>query len=235
MGKYYTVFYKTDDNSPWQAKRLYLPFDECEKYCKEQNYAKYNIEDLDKMDAHDLHLLTDVVDFNGNYYLPGEEISYPENVSLTLEKFQSSVIWDKDYACDEQAFDEVYRGIEQLWTTVTTSFIVSDKTVKVGIVAQIFIEDYPKFLEALAKNNQAVYHNEEFSPFKWLAWVKDNSIRLIHQDYRGNKAKVEFDVIVDKDWFLHFSQNLINSMEHYAEAELKLYKKYAKERSRKKS
>lgn len=228
--KYYTVFYKTDNNSSWQIKRLYLSFDECEKFCKEQGYIEYDIKDLSKMFAFDLHLLTNVVNFDGKFYFPEEKIPYPNYSSLELGKFESSVVWDKDYACDEMDFDEVYKGIEQLWTTVTTKFILPDKAIEVGIAAQFFLENYPKFVEFLKENNQAVYHNEKFSPFKWLAWVKDNSIRLIHQDYRETDVKTKFDVVVNKDWFNQFSQNLINSMKHYAEAELKLYKKYVKEK-----
>lgn len=188
MEKYYTVFYKTDNNSDWQAKRLYLPFDKCEKYCKEQNYVQYGIEDLDKMNADDLHLLADVVKFDNNYYLPDEEIPYPLYNPLELKKFQSSILWEEEYANNEQDFEEVYKGTEQLWTTLTTNFILPDKTIEAEIVAQIFLEDYPKFLEKLEKNNQAVYHNEEISSFKWLAWLKDNSIRLIHQDYTKKRC-----------------------------------------------
>lgn len=190
---------------------------------------KYTLKDLEKMEAFKLHLLTNVVKFNETYYLPDEKIPYPNYASQELGKFENSVVWEQEYT----DYDEVYGGIEPLYTTITTNFILPDKTVETGIVAQMFIEDYPKFIEELEKNNYAVYHNEEYSPFKWLAWVKDNSIRLIHQDYRGIEAKTEFDIIVDKDWFLHFSQHLINSMKHYSEAELKQYNKYVKERYKK--
>lgn len=227
MEKYYVAFYKITENSDWQAQRLYLPMDECEKYCKEQNYAKYDIKDLDKMDAFYLHLLTDVVDFDGNYYLPNEFIPYPEYKPSELGEFQLSITLDN--ASDEMAFDEVYRGIEQLWTDVTVNFIFPDRNIELGIAAQTFLSDYPKFLKELVQNNQAIYHNEEFSPFKWLVWLKDGSIRIIHQNYSEEEVKTEFDIIVDKDWFLQFSQNLTSSIKEYAEAELKLYEKYVRE------
>lgn len=130
---------------------------------------------------------------------------------------------------DIEDYEEIYRG-QYFDTDITFSLILPDKTIETEVSAQRFLIDYPEFLEEIEKSNFAVYHNVKFTFFKWIVWVKDNSIRLILQNYNESEVKTEFDVIFDKDWLRHFSQNLIKSMKENADADLKRYKKSIKEK-----
>ena len=55
-------------------------------------------------------------------------------------------------------------------------------------------------------------------------------MRLIHQDYRDEVVQIEFDILVDKDWFLHFGYNMIKTMQEYADSDFTRYKKYVEEK-----
>lgn len=180
--------------------------------------------------AADLNILTHIIRFDGKDYFPDDKIPYPTSEPKTMRDFQVSMIWEQENAFDEIDYDEIYEGKEELWTDIITKFSVNKNMDELGIVAQYFVKDFIVFLENLEKDGQAVYHNEEYSPFKWLAWIKDDKVRLIHQDYRFNNVKTEFDVLVDKDWFFHFGQYMIKTMQEYADSDLKRYNKYVKEK-----
>ena len=64
----------------------------------------------------------------------------------------------------------------------------------------------------MEKENYAIYVNAEFSCFKWLAWINDNKVRIIHQNYDKVYIKDEFDVLLDKDWFFQFGHNMVKTM-----------------------
>jgi hypothetical protein len=186
--------------------------------------------------ASDVHLLTQIVLFEGKEYYPGDEIPYPTTEPKEMRDFQVSMIWEEKDEFYEIDYDEVYNkqsinwGWGYLRTNITTKFSVNENMDELGIVAQGFVYNFPAFLEKLEKDGQAIYHNEEYSPFKWLAWIKDNQVRLIHQNYNGEKANIEFDVLVDKDWFFHFGHNMIKTMQEYADSDLKRYNKYVEEK-----
>lgn len=224
----YAIFYKSDENSNWHSKRLDLPFKQWDEYCKEQGYSEYQIKDLRTYKPFDLHLLTNVVLFNGIYYLPDETIPYPDYDTETIEKFDVSMEWEDEEEFYEGDYDEVYNGIEQLWTDINTKFSVNEDMDDLGIVAQIFVIDLPKFLDNLENNKHAVYINEEYSKFKLLAWIKDNKVRLIHQDYRFDEVKTEFDVIMDKNLFFTTCKTMILKMQEYADRDFERYNKYIK-------
>ena len=85
-----------------------------------------------------------------------------------------------------------------------------------------------EFLEKLESNKHAVYINDEYSPFKWLAWIRDNKIRLIQQDYRNQDVETVFDILVDKNCFYDACNRMINQMQQYADADQKRYDEYVK-------
>ena len=236
MNNKYAIFYKTDKNSYWQSKRIDLPIEQWEEYCKEQGYVQYEIKDLSTYSADDLHLLTDVVYFNGRYYLPEEKIEYPDSIPDDVENFNIDTIMDKEYANDEMDFDEVYNkqsicwNFGYLWTEITTKFIFPERIAATALIAQEIVENLPEFTEKLEKNSYAVYINMEFSKFKWLAWIKDDKVRLIHQTYQEENPITEFDVLVDKTWFFSFCEDMIKTMKDYSDKDLKRYNEYVKEK-----
>ncbi len=234
MNNKYAIFYKTDKNSYWQSKRLDLSIEQWENYCKEQNYAQYKIKDLSTYSADDLHLLTDVVNFNDRYYLPEEKIEYPDSIPADIKNFKIDMVMDEEYANDEIDFDEVYNkqsicwNFGYLWTEITTKFIFSEKTAALALIAQEIVKNLPEFTEKLEKNSYAVYINMEFSKFKWLAWIKEDKVRLIHQTYQEENPVTEFDVLVDKTWFFSFCEDMIKTMKDYADKDLERYNEYVK-------
>lgn len=230
LHNHYAVFYKTKENQVgWNIRRLNLHYDECIDFCKKNKFVKYEIILTPTFSfAFDLQQLTDIVYLNRKYYFPDEKIPYPKTTPQIINKFQSKIVWESEWNEDDR-YEEQYKGIEQLWTTMTTEFILPKKKVKTYIVAQYFVKDFPKFLEKLESNKQAVYINDEYTSFKWLAWVNGNKIRLIHQCYNFKKIKRLFDVIVDKDWFFSFGHNLLDTMNQFIKSDLKLYEKWKKE------
>lgn len=226
----YTIFYKTKDSDEFKHRRLNLSYEECEKICKAEGYTYYNIVDLTTYGADDLHLLTNVTLYEGKYYFPEEKIPYPKKEPKIMESLYLSFVWDKDYANDEQDYEEIYKGKEEFTTTVVIKFPQFNTMDEVGIVAQYMIEDLPKFLEDLEKNKQAVYINADYSPFKWLAWIQADKVRLIHQDYGDSDILEEFDILIDKEKFIHLCHNILKNMEETIQADLKRYEKYIKEK-----
>ena len=234
-----TIFYKIKNSADWHYKITSMTFKECEMFCKQQNYADYNIVDLDKYSAFDLHLLTNVIRFNGKHYFSaynpqGESIPYPQTETTDIGYFHINMELCKDYINDEDSFEEVRQngGIDwdwgNLWTDVSTKLTLPNKVVELEIIAQGFVFDFPKFVKDLKQNKFAVYINMEFDKYKWLAWQNGNKIRLIHQNYSGTKVENEFDVIVDEKWFYELCQFMLQSMELYANSDKKRYKDYLK-------
>ena len=66
----------------------------------------------------------------------------------------------------------------------------------------------------------------EYSKSKWLAWLKDDKIRLIIQEYGFEGIETYFDILVDKDCFFKISEKLINTMQKYANEDLRRYQCY---------
>ena len=224
MNNSYVLFYKKDKNDYWHSQRPDLSVEQWEDYAKTQGYSEYSIKDLSTYDATDLHLLTSVVLFNGKYYLPEEEIPYPENKPLPVDKFEISMEWEDEKEFYDVDYDEVYRG-EELWTNIITVFS-PDKKNDMGIVAQLLVKYLPEFLKKLESNNHAVYINDEYSPFKWLGWIKDDKIRLIQQDYRNQDVETVFDILIDKNCFYDACNNMISTMLKYADTDQKRYDEY---------
>ena len=232
-----TIFYKTNNSTGWQMMKLQQTKEECENLCKRYyNFSDYKIMDMEQTTPSELHLLTDIVFFEGKYYFPEDKIAYPTTEPKIMKDFQVSMRWEGKSEIDSTDYDEVYNkqginwGWGHLWTNVITKFSVNENMDELGVVAQGFIANFSPFLEKLEKEGQAVYHNDEYSPFKWLAWIKNNSVRLIHQDYRDEVVQIEFDILVDKDWFLHFGYNMIKTMQEYADSDFTRYKKYVEEK-----
>ena len=223
----YTIFYKTKDSDDFKHRRLNLPFEECEKICKEEGYTYYNIVDLTTYNADDLHDRTNITCYEGKYYFPEEKIPYPKKEPKTIQSLKMSFVWDKD---DEEDYDYIYNGQDEFLTVVIAKFPTMKNVEEIAIVAQDIIEDLPKFLENLEKNNQAVYINEDFSPFKWLAWIKGDKVRLIHQDYGDSDILEEFDILIDKEKFIHLCSNMLKIMEEKIQADTKRYAKYDKKK-----
>ena len=224
----YTIFYKTKDSDEFKHRRLNLSYEECEKICKEEDYTYYNIVDLTTYGADDLHDRTNITLYEGKYYFPEEKIPYPKKEPEIMESLQVYIIWSKDYANDEKDYDLIYEGKDKLATIVVVRFLQFDKMDEIAIVAQDIIKDLPKFLENLENNNQAVYINADYSPFKWLAWIKGDKIRLIHQDYGDKDILEEFDILIDKEKFIHLCYNVLKIMEEKIQADTKRYEKYVK-------
>lgn len=221
-----TIFYKTENSAGWQVRWLDLPEDECEKICSQEGYFAYEIMNIpESFFIPNLQLLTHIVYYDGKYYFPEEEIPYPQNETIKLDKITFSMIWE-EMDNDEDRYAEDFHGHEKLWTSITTTFVLPERTTEVAIIAQFFVEDFPQFLDKLEKNKYAVYHNYEFSPYKWIVWEKENYIRLVHQNYMEENVKTEFDILLDKEWFYHACNNMINSMQSYIDADLKLYEKW---------
>ena len=203
----YTIFYKTTELDKWQYRRLNLSYDECEKICNNEKYFEYHIEDLLRYSAFDLHLLTNITYFNGKYYFPQEDIPYPESDSQNIKYINYVVDFEPD--CDDICYEK-----ENSILTMNLCFTLFGQKIQMAILPQSCVENFEIFLRELIENTHSVYHNEEYSSFKWLVWEKDSFIRLIHQDYSGNDVKIIFDVCVDKDWFLKVCKQLINCMKN---------------------
>lgn len=230
MNNNYILFYKKDDLDHWHYSRPDLPFEQWEDYAKEQKYSIYDVKDLAAYNAGDLHLLTDIVFFNNRYYLPEEELPYPDYDADDIGKFDISIEWQDEKVFYETDYDEIYQGIEKLLTDINITFSVKQDMKELGIAAQIFIKFFPQYLEKLQVNKQAVYINEEFSPFKWLSWIKNDKVRIIHQDYKFQEVKTDFDILVDKTWFFKTCQEMIFIMKYYVYEDQKRYEKYVKEK-----
>ena len=233
--EYRYIFYKNDEPG-YKAMKVRLPEEKCEKFCLDKGFKNYKIVNLSSLKAHELHLLSDIVYLDNKYYFPEDIIPYPNSKPNNIGKFQSSFIWDNEYANDEVDFEEVYnkqtfnRGFGYLWTEITTKIILPDKTVELAPIAQEIVKYLSEFLNKLKKENHAIYINEEYSSFKWLAWIKDEKVRLIHQNYQEADVITEFDVLLDKAWFFHFGFNMIETMKNYAKSDLKRYQKYVLEK-----
>ena len=232
----YTLFYKVNKFSHWQSVRLELPVSEWENYAKEQRFFQYEVKDLSSYDAFDLHLLTRVVYLDGKYYIPEETIPYPDSTPVYIGKLQIDTELAEDYINDEDDFEEVYSKNSinwcwgYLWTSINTEFTVENKTYESLIVAQNFLFEYPYFIKEFKEKGFAVFTITEFSNIRWLAWLKDDKVRLIHQEYNQGGVETYFDVLLDKDSFFEMGENLLNIMQKYADEDMKRFQEYALKR-----
>ena len=187
------IFYKNNNGSGYEVIKVKLPKEKCEKFCVDKGFKDYKIMELPSLNAHELHLLSDIVYLDNKYYFPGDIIPYPEKEPDGIGKFQSSYIWDSEYANDEADFEETYnkqsynRGFGCLWTEVTAKIILPDKTVELAPIAQEIVKYLSEFLNKLEKENHAVYINEEYSEFKWLAWIKEDKASVL--DFGNSQAE----------------------------------------------
>lgn len=226
------ILYKTfDDEIGWNIRWLKSNETSCQKVCEEENYAKTYCLYLDKdFLTQDIHLRTEIISYNNKFYFPDELIPYPLTEPEHINQLNVNIEWEDEEEFFEGDYDEVYNGVEQLWTDIRTKFSANENMDELGIVAQYFTVDFPVFLEELEQNKQAVYHNEEYSPFKWLAWLKDDKIRLIHQDYRNYVARTEFDILMDKEQFFSTCNYMLQAMQEYADKDKARYENYVKEK-----
>lgn len=232
----YAIFYRKDKDSYGRYIRPDLPVEQWEDYCKQQGYYEYNILDFSKYWTGDIHLLTDVTIFQDRYYLPEEKIPYPFPEPKNVSPLTATMYWEDEEEFFEGDYDEVYNeqsidwGWGYLWTDIITKLSANENMDELGIVAQGFINDIPPFLEKLKNEQYAIYSNAEYSPFKWICWIKGDKVRMIHQDYRGDKVNTEFDILTDKEQFFNLLDYMLNTMANYAEKDLARYKKYVKEK-----
>ncbi len=233
----YALFYKQNGNDHWHSTRPDMLIAQWEDYAKGQGYVEYDIINFpERYDDFHLQLLTDVVHFNNRYYLPEEEIPYPDNLPDDIGQFNIEMVLDEDYMNDESDWEETYNkntidwGWGCIWTSLNTKFIMPDKTSEALIVAQNYINELPHFYEMLKNKSFGILNISEFSKFKWLAWIKGDKVRLIHQDYDFDSVHTSFDVLVDKTWFYEMCENLKNNMQKYADADQIRYEQYVKER-----
>lgn len=232
----YVLYYKTNENDRWHSVRPDLPTEQWEDYAKEQGYAEYEIKDLRSYGAIMLHLTTGNVLLDGKYYLWEEIIPYPKSIPDNVGKFELDIALDEDLIEDEGSFEKIYehKGINwgwgELWTAMNTKFIFPDKTVEETIVAQNYLDELPKFLKKLEEDKFGVLIMMEYSKFKWLAWVKDDKIRLIQQNYESFEVETKFDVLVDKTWFFDMCNSLKSTMQEYADKDMKRYEEYIEEK-----
>ena len=101
-----------------------------------------------------------------------------------------------------------------------------DKELREYIIAQLFVESFEQFLNKLDKTGQSVFINEEYSQFKWLAWVDKENIRLIHQDYSSAMVETKFDIMIEKKFFFHLGKCFIRDMQIYIKQDEKAYMEY---------
>lgn len=154
-----------------------------------------------------------------------EEIKNINNTSTIISKFQTSIAWENKYN-KEDRYKDYFNDNQNLKTTMTVKLILHNKNIETLIVAQSFVINFPKFLEELKLYKQAIYVNTEYTKFKWLTWILDDKIRLIHQSFENNNFETFFDVLVDKDWFINLGYNFIDRMNKTINADLNLCKKW---------
>ena len=66
-----TIFYKTNNSTGWQIMKLQQTKEECENLCKRYyNFSDYKIMEMEQTTPFELHLLTNIVFFEGKYYFP---------------------------------------------------------------------------------------------------------------------------------------------------------------------
>lgn len=222
------IYYMTDENDYGHYIKPDLPFEQWENYAKSQNYFKYEILDFRTYTAYQLHQTSNVVRFKGKYYIPEEKIPYPNFEAKYLGNFDVSINWGNEDEFCECDYDEVYKGISQLWTLISVDILISGKVLgKFAVYTQDFAVNLPKFLEKLKSERYAIYHNDELSYFKWLCWIKDDKIRLIQQDYYGKRVKTAFDILIDKSLFFEICEKMIKQMQQYTDLDRERYENYA--------
>ncbi len=180
----------------------------------------------------EMHLLTTIVLYDGKLYASDKQIPYPKTDVLQNNNLSFFMVWEDENGYDEKDYDEIYNGIEQLWTNLAVKISLDKIFEEVFIVAQCFLSDFPKFLENLKKDNFAVYHNEEYTPFKWLAWIKESNVRLIHQHYQDFEVNIKFDILIDKEILFRLGENMIKKMQVYVDKEQNRYKEYVAKKYR---
>jgi len=154
-----------------------------------------------------------------------KHISYPSyETSVIMDKFEKYRI--SANANDKSTYEEFKNRIKDFATSFNFELYLDDKTISVNIVAQTFIKDFSIFIEDYETKQQAVYLNEKQSVFKWLVWEKENYVRWIQQTCDNEVVTVDFDILINKDWFEQFIYRLIPLAESYIENDMNNYEYY---------
>ena len=214
----YALFYKKTAFDSWHSERPNMPINRWEYYAYKNGYVQYGIKDFNIIIPSYLHLMADVVKLSGKYYLPEETIPYPQKEPKLVKNFEISVKWkdETDYYPDD--YMEQYAGCSGLLTLVETNFG--------HIYFAKFKDSFADFLKKLKKENHAVFHNPEITPFKWLCWLKDDKIRVLQQNYE-ERITTKFDVLVDKNLFFKECNKMLKQMKEYEKKDRKRYQEYA--------
>ena len=152
-----------------------------------------------------------------------KSVPYPETEPLKIEKFDIKTEVQFNNKSD---FAEFQKREEKPYTKVYTYLNFGDKTEETVLIAEQFAEKFYWFIKTLKEIENAVYEDMEYTKTKLYAFLKDDFVRLVYQDFSCDEQEIIFDVAVNKKWFFKTADKMIKQMEKIADKTDDNYKKY---------
>ena len=152
-----------------------------------------------------------------------KSVPYPETEPLKIEKFDIKT--DVQFN-DKSNFAEFFKTNKKPYTKVYTYLNFGNKTEEIILIAEQFAENFYWFIKTLKEIENAVYEDMEYTETKLHAFLKDDFVRLVYQDFSCDEQEIIFDVAVNKKWFFKTADKMIKQMKKIADKTDDNYKKY---------
>ena len=237
------ILYKKDNSEGWYFGCMGGEEEECKKKCEElkKQYGWYDYKRfvnswwVVKPDtefkiynprADSMHETSSFIysTQEQKYYYPEEIIPYPkketeidDNFKITI-KGEDDNVWEPE---DEEDFNEKTEVLILFGSTEYENFVLAD----------YMIEDIKPFIDRLKEENYSNLSVLEYTNTKLLAWKKDNTVRLIIQNYNDDDIIIEYDKLIPENIFYREFNKLYEKLGYYINRRAKMYEEF-KEREK---
>ncbi|MBR4632023.1 MAG: hypothetical protein IKO48_01705 [Elusimicrobia bacterium] len=237
------VLYKKDNSEGWYFGCMGGEEEECKKKCEElkKEYSWYDYKCFVKSwwvvkpatkfqiytpRADSMHETSNFIysTQEQKYYYPEEIIPYPKKETEIDDNFKITIkgegeddnVWEPE---DEEDFNEKTEVLILFGSTEYENFVLAD----------YMIEDIKPFIDRLEKENYSNLSVLEYTNTKLLAWKKDNTVRLIIQNYNDDDIIIEYDKLIPENIFYREFNKLYEKLGYYINRRVKIYEEFKKQ------
>lgn len=227
MYPYCEVLYKTEDSIGWDLAIFNGDKEIVKEKCQSHNWFEYRIFDgssyyreiKDKLKycpdpyvvhTHSYWVYSHELD---KWLIDDEEISpYPQKKCRKINDIEFKYTFDEtdENWNDPEDFEDEEE--DEIYISADVRIKANKKEiVEIVEVNNFYIDDIEKFINKLRNNKFAIFHINEFTSDKYIAWEKDGKIRFMVCDYSTSSDReyipIILDVLIDKEIFFNKFEN----------------------------
>ena len=232
------ILYKKYNSEGWYFGCMGREEEECKKKCEElkKEYGWYDYKCFVKSwwvvkpatkfqiytpRANSMHETSNFIysTQEQKYYYPEEIIPYPQKEIEIDDNFKITIKGEDDNVCEpeyEEDFNEKTEVLILFGSTEYENFVLAD----------YMVEDIKTFIDRLKKENYSNLSVLEYTNTKLLAWKKDNTVRLIIQNYNDDDIIIEYDKLIPENIFYREFDKLYEKLVYYINRRAKMYEEF---------